>query len=304
MRISTSQTWNSALLNLTLAQQTQFDANEQYTTQKVSTDLKGYGRTAEILASHQFSQGQLKSYLEVNQAVSDRLASQDTALVQVADAAGNAKQHILEAIASGKSDGLSEALSGDLAQALSGLNFKFQGAYLFGGGNEDTQPLAISTLSDLDAYADPSLAFANGTIKKVSKIDAHTNLQTGMLASDIGDSLIQAFKDLRDFLSANPVGSLDETQKTTLGTIANAFTAANSELNNKTALNGTLQNQVENTMNSLTTQSEALQKMIADKTDVDMAEAYTKVQQAQQAVQASAQILSNLNSISLLNYLK
>jgi flagellar hook-associated protein 3 FlgL len=304
MRIATSQSWNSALLNLTLAQQSQFEANEQYTTQKVSTDLKGYGRDAETLASHQFSRGQLTSFSDVNQMVADRLEAQDTALVQVSDSASQAHQHILDAIASGKSDGLFEAISGDMSQALTGLNFKFQGNYMFGGGNEATKPVNISTLADLDNVATADLAFTNGTVKKVSQIDSNTTIQTGMLASDIGTSLMQAFKDLRDFLTANPAGNMTEQQKSDLGVIATAFNTASTDLNNRTALNGTLQNQVSNSQSSLATQEQALDKLISDKTDVDLADAYTRLQQAQQAVQASAQILSNLSSISLLNYLK
>lgn len=304
MRISTAQTWNSALLNLTRSQQSQFAANEQYTTQKVASDLKGYGRDAEILASHQYAMGQLNSYLEVNQIVSDRLAAQDTALVQVADSAASAQQHILDAIASGKSDGLREAMAGDLSIALTGLNFKFQGNYLFGGGNETTAPVDLSSMADLDALTTADEAFTNGQIKKVSKVDAHTSLQTGMLASETGNSLMTAFKQIQDFFNANPAGEMTEQQKTDLGVIAQAFSSSNVELNNRTALNGTLQNQVDNTKTSLESQVSALQNMISDKTDVDMAEAYTKLQQAQQAVQASAQILANLNGVSLLNYLK
>jgi flagellar hook-associated protein 3 FlgL len=304
MRISTAQSWSSALLNLTQAQQSQYAANEQYTTQKKATDLKGFGREAEGLAANQFSQGQLNSYLEVNQVVSDRLVAQDTALVQVSDSAASAQQHILDAIASGKSDGLVEAISGDLSLTLTGLNFKFQGNYLFGGGNESTKPLDISALSDLDAYATTDLAFTNGTVKKASKIDAHTTLQTGMLASDVGNTLMTAFKQIRDYLSANPAGALTEQQKTDLGVIAQAFSSSNVELNNRTALNGTLQNQVDNTKASLDTQNKALDAMISKTTDVDIAEAYSKLQQAQQAVQASAQILSGLKDITLLNYLK
>ena len=70
------------------------------------------------------------------------------------------------------------------------------------------------------------------------------------------------------------------------------------------ALNGTMQKQVDNTTKSLQGQVSQLKTQIGDKTDADMATAYSNLQQAQVAVQASAHVLSNLSQYSLLNYLK
>ena len=44
--------------------------------------------------------------------------------------------------------------------------------------------------------------------------------------------------------------------------------------------------------------------MVSKKTDADLAQAITDLQLAQVAVQASAQVISQLSQVSLLNYLR
>ena len=44
MKITSTSLWSSALNNLMNAQRVQAEATNQYSTQKVATDLKGFGR--------------------------------------------------------------------------------------------------------------------------------------------------------------------------------------------------------------------------------------------------------------------
>ena len=308
MRISTAQTYQSALLNLQNAQSRQEDANNEVSTQKVSTDLLGYGRSSEVIAAYQSSLARTNSYIDVNKTVTDRLDSQDLALTTTSQAASDAKDSVLNALADGSGTALMESLQGNFATALDGLNYKHNGQYLFSGGNDGTAPVNVNSLSQLATATSIPGIFTNGTIKKSSKIDANTTIQTGMLASDLGKDMMKTFQDIQkynDDPTTGPFGDeLTDAQKTFLTQKQSEFSTEYNQLVQQTSLNGTLQNRVDNSQSSLQGQASSLGKLIGDRTDADLTKAYSDLQQAQVAVQASAQVLAGLNTTSLLNILK
>ena len=308
MRISTAETWNSALLNLQNAQQRQNDANNQVSTQKIATDLMGYGRSSEVIAAYQSTLARTNSYIDVNKTVSERLDSQDLALQNTSQAASDAKDSVMNALASGSGAALMESIQGNFATALDGLNYEHNGQYLFAGGNDNTAPVSVTTLSQLATAPSVAGVFTNGTVKKSSRIDANTTIQTGMLASDLGKAMMQTFQDIVKYNNDPATGPFGDTltddQKTFLTQKSQEFSSEYNQLVEQTSLNGTLQNRVTNSQTSLQGQADSLTQMVGDRTDADMSKAYSDLQQAQVAVQASAQVLSGLNTTSLLNLLK
>ncbi len=309
MRISTADSWTSALNNLNTAQQSQQTANNQVSTQKIATDLEGFGSTSEVIASYQSTLAQTNGYLSIAGSVSNRLTDQDSALTTTSGAASDAQQSIMSALASGDGTAVMTALSGDFGEALDGLNYQSDGQYLFGGGNNSTPPVTVTSLSALGALpGNASTAFVNGSVKKTSQIDTNTSVQTGMLASDLGQQMLQTFQDIQQFNDNNPDGpfgaNMTTAQKTFLTQKAQEFSSEYTQLLSTQALNGTLQTTVSNTTTSLQGQVTQLQSQVGSITDADLATAYSNLQQAQVAVQASAQVLSTLNQYSLLNYLK
>jgi len=304
MRISTGQIWNSALSNLMQAQTSRDTANNQLSSQKVADSLGGYGRTSEVITTYQSSLERINGYSSVATTVSDRLESQNVALERAGEGIASGKDTILNAIASGSLEGLASSLQSSYMAFVDGVNYKHQGSYLFGGGNENQTPLAAGTLSDLTTL-DTTDTFKNGSVKKSSQIDATTVLQTGMLASDIGTETTDVFRDVQAFIEANApmTGKMTDEQQAQLQELANRMSTAYTNLVDKTSLNGSMQNRVDNTLTSLTTQANSLSGLIADKTDVDMAEAYTRFEQADVAVQAASQVVANLRSTSLLDLL-
>ncbi|MFT3995884.1 MAG: flagellin [Asticcacaulis sp.] len=305
MRISTGQIWNSALSNLMRAQYSQNDANNQVSSQKIADDLGGYGRSSEVIAAYQSSLAKVNGYTDVSKTVSDRLESQNVALERAGEGIATAKDSIMDAIASKSLNGLMTTLQSSYMAFADGMNYKHQGTYLFGGGNENQSPLSASSLSGLtDPPADST--FVNGTVKKVSKIDGTTTLETGMLANDIGGAAVSVFAKIKTFLDANGsyTDNMTDEQMTELQDLANQLSDVYTGMVDRTALNGTMQNRVDNTLTSLESQSNSLTTLLADKTEVNMAEAYTRLEQADLAVQASAQVVANLRSTSLLDLLQ
>ena len=309
MRVSTSDTWQSALLNLQTAQQQQSDAATEVSTQKIATDLMGFGRTSSVIATYQSTLATTNGYVSVNSTVADRLSDQDNALSTTAQATSDAKDSVMSALASGDGTSLMLGLQGNFSSALEGLNYQHDGTYLFGGGNDNVAPVNVNSLSALGALGTSVTgAFSNGSVKKSSQIDTNSTIQTGMLASDLGKQMLQTFQDIQNYNddpTTGPFGAqLTDAQKTFLTTKSQEFSDEYSQLLQQQGINGTLQKQVTSTTTSLTGQVSQLQTLIGGKTDADMATAVTNLQQAQVAVQASAQVISSLNQYSLLNYLK
>jgi flagellar hook-associated protein 3 FlgL len=304
-RVSTGEGWNSALLNLMNAQQRQFEAQNRVSSEKIATDLKGYGRSSETLTAFKSAQARLNGFVANGEAVASRLTSQDLGLTTLADAADGARQAINDALASGRGDALMVDLEGRFQTAIDALNAKHEGRFLFAGGRTDTKPVNADTLADLTAAPTVAGLFANDDLKAASRLDDYTVVETGFLADDLGTDLLTAFKAVQAFHEATPFnGELTDAQRTFLEGIAGSFQSAHADVTNAAARNGSLQTRVDTHVSSQKDQAGALEELIGKRTDVDMAEAITKLQQAQLSVQASAQVIGQLRGVSLLDILR
>lgn len=306
-RIGTAQGWSSALLNLLSAQDRLSTAQNQVSTQKRAVDLRGFGRGSEALAAYRSTQNRLKAYVDVTDTVGARLTSQDMFVNRVADAAKSARDAIADALASGRADSLMQAMQEHFQTAVDGLNGQHQGRYLFGGGQADTAPVSINTLSDLAAAPSVAGLFANDQHIASSRVDDTTTVQTGQLASDLGTALFTVFQSVAqyDASASGPLtGKLTTAQTTFLQARLSEFDAAHDKLIDAAARNGATQKRVEGQRDQLKAQASTLEGLISDKTDVNLAEALTRLQQAQQSVQASAQVVASIRNLSLLDYLR
>ena len=110
---------------------------------------------------------------------------------------------------------------------------------------------------------------------------------------------------MQDYVDVNGTftGQLSAAQTTFLQGMLDDFDAAGVGLTDAAARNGLTQNRVDKTMATQTDRQSMLEGMVGGITDVDMAQAISRLQQAQTTVQASAQVFSTLSQSSLLNLL-
>ncbi|CAN5263846.1 flagellin [soil metagenome] len=306
-RVSTASTYLTVVANLNAAQARQLKAGTEVSSQKKADDLKGYSRSAETLTAMRAVQTRVEGYIDQSDVLSDRFTSQDTALTQIADSAGSARQTITDAIASGRADTLMQELRGYFTDTVAGLNAKSQGKYLFAGGQVNTLPVTATAMTDLTAGPPISTLFQNDQFQAVSRLDETTTLNGSFLADQVGTPLFQAFQAIQAFDqgAGGPLtGQLTQAQVTFLqGQIA-TFDTVHDTLINTAAVNGSYQRRIDDNKTDLSGRKTTLETMIGGVTDVDPADAISRLQQAQIAVQASAQVFSGLQSSSLLNYLK
>jgi len=317
-RVSTTGNFQSALLNLMTAQSRQNDASNRVSTQKNATDLTGFGRASETLTALKAAASRVQGFIDTGEVVSARLDAQDLALNQIAGGIGGAREAIAGALASDSGLSLMTDLSGQFQSIAGGLNYRHQNSYLFGGANSTQAPVQATTITDLAAPATVAATFRNDTIKSVSRVAENTSIETGYLADGftfaepanpaVQTHVLQIFKDIQDY-NDNPAtgpltGKLTAAQKDFLTTQLGRLDKARTAAVDITARNGSLQKRIEQIGDSLNAQLTSLNDMVAKRTDADMAQALTDLEQSQIAVQASAQVISQLRDVSLLNYLR
>ncbi|HEY1752192.1 MAG TPA: flagellin [Caulobacteraceae bacterium] len=305
-RISTSSAYNAMLTNLMNAEIAQTNAGNQLTSSEKSTNLKGYGTGAETLTALQATNTQVGGYLTNTQNLGAKLATQDTALNEVAGAATSAIQSITQSIASGNGTSLMTQLQDAFNAASEGLNSTYNGEYLFGGGQVNTQPVSATSISDLTSAPSISSLFHNDQRGTTAQLDQNTSISTGFVADQVGTPLFQALQAIQAYAQGpnGPFsGTLTSQQAGFLSSQISNLDSVQTALNNVVAQNGQAQTEVTNAQASLTSRQTMLQGLIGNVTDADIAKATTNLQQAQLSIQAAGQVFQALNNSSLLNSL-
>jgi flagellar hook-associated protein 3 FlgL len=252
------------------------------------------------------AQAKVAGFLDQTTLVANRLDVQDTAIGQVSDATQNARDAIANAVAAGSAETLMQQLSGAFSDVVQGLNSKSSGRYVFAGAKSDTQPTTATSMADLTAAPTTASLFQNDQYITSNRIDDTTSVDTGVLADKLGTGVYDAFKQVQAYVDANGpfTGKLTTAQSDFLRGLLPTFDAVKTGLVTAQAQNGLNQSRFDTAKTDLKNQADTLTTMVGGITDVDMAEAVTRLESAKLAVQASAQVFASLQSSSLLNVLK
>jgi flagellar hook-associated protein 3 FlgL len=303
MRISTQAASQSALMDLMRAQREAFDAREQLSTGRKAPDLKGYGNSAEAIISARSAQVRVDNYVSANTRLGNRLEVQDLAYRELSDSVSELRETLTT------SDGtfLMNKVQESFDRAVIALNTRFNGSHVFAGVRTDAQPMTVSTIGQLQALADPMDAFNNASRRQSTQIDDNLAVDVNATASEVAGDLMGVFRRLADFNDGpdGPFnGPMTAAQQAFIQTeIANVI-AAFERVNEAMGENGARQARVEASIRGHEARADYLTRMLADLEDADMAQAATRLTQAQTAVEVSAATFSILNQASLLPFLR
>lgn len=306
-RVTTSGNYSAILGNLMAAQERQLQAGNKVATQRNGQDLKDYAKSSELLTAMRTVQTRLQAFQDQSKLLTDKLQTQDTGLVRVKDAAAAMRQIFSDAIASGRVDTLVEDVQAQLGNAVEGMNARYGGKYLFAGGQVDTRPVTVVSLSELTAGPPISSFFQNDQFRVTAKLDEATTVTTGLLANTIGTNMLTAFRDFQAFNEgANGpfAGAMTDAQRTFLEGQLQIWDNVRSDVTNIAAYNGTNQKRLETVGDDLESRQNALAGMLGEITDADMAQAAAELQTAQLSVQSAAFVFQALKDSSLLNVLR
>lgn len=306
-RVTTAGNYNNVLANLLIAQQRQTDAGNKVATQKNGQDLKDYAKSSELITAMRNVQSRVDAYGEQNKVLSDKLSTQNTGLVRVADSAQSIRQIFSDALASGRVDTLVEDVEAELRNAVEAMNARYGGKYLFAGGQVDTRPVTVTSLSDLTSGPPIASFFQNDQFKVSAKLDEATTVTTGFLANDIGTAMmtsLQTFQAFNEGANGPFTGAMTTAQRTFLESQLAGWEQIRSDVTIQAAQNGTNQKRLEGIATDLEARSNTLAGMLGEITNADMAEAAAQLEQAQLSVQSVAYVFQALQNSSLLNYLR
>ncbi|HEY4029463.1 MAG TPA: flagellin [Caulobacteraceae bacterium] len=308
--VSTQNNYSVILADLMSAQNQELTAQQQVSTGKKGDDLTAFGDQTSSLVATNTVKARVDGMVSQLTNLQVKLNFQQSALGQVSDVAANLKQTLTNALANGQGDGIMTDVDSYFSQAVQALNTQYGGDYLFSGGQTQTQPFTATDISQLTATppaSNPAVSsfFQNGTLAPTNRIDDQTTISTGFLASDVGQQLMQVFQDIQSYQQANGpfTGQLTQAQQTFLQGEITSVGGVVDSTTQTTAQGGDIQKRVEDATTAQTDRQTTLKNVLGDITDVNTAQAASDLTQAQNALQASAQVFLTLKGMSLLNYL-
>lgn len=305
-RITTASYYSAVLADLMNAQSRENIANQQVATGKLGNDLMSFGSQTRNIIAAQTVKARVDGMVSQLNNLQVKMNFQQSAVQQISDVAGQLKNSLTNAMATGQGDSIMNDLQSFFSQTAQALNTQYGGDYLFSGGQSQTKPFTATALSDLTTQPSTAYFFKDGNLVPTSQIDDSTSIQTGFLATTLGKSLMDSFQSIEAFqqsAAGNFGGPLTNAQQTFL---TSAVTQLNTVINSTTqttAQGGDMQARVKTAITAQTDRQATLTTSLGDMTDVNMAQAAANLTQAQTAVQASAQVFMTLKGMTLLNYL-
>ncbi|HEX3754023.1 MAG TPA: flagellin [Rhizomicrobium sp.] len=269
----------------------------------------GFGDKAQVLTASIAANARNTAYQTATSLATTQTDMQDTQLTSLQSLAAQLNKSISDAVANNDASTLMTQAQSIFEQATSILNSKdANGDYIYSGGKTDVPPVTVNSLSDLAALPGVSDAFANGDDKKSVQVADGVSVSYGVTASDAGTGLMQALSDLAQF-DAGTTGNFSATSNLTgpqtdylSGAIASTSTVAN-DLSTTVAQNGYVYNRLTDAQTQQGSMSTLYSGFISNIQDTNMANAATQLSLNQTQLQAALGVTSQLNQLSLLNYL-
>lgn len=306
-RVSTNAQTQFMLSQIGQANLNLDQTQNQVASGKIATDYAGLGDKTAILEAARSAASRADAYQSATQLALTQADLQNTQLSTLSNLAGQLRQAVTTALANNDASTLMTQAQSIYDQAVQILNTKdANGNYMYGGNKDNVPPVKAANLSDLSALPSAASAFDNGTVARSVNVADGETVKIGLLGSDIGTGLLQSLKNIADFnagANGNFGQKLTGVQSDFLSGAIQSATAVSQNLNNVAAANGYTYNRLQDASDRQQATSTLYKGFTSDLEDVDMAQAVSKLNQNQVALQAALQVTSQLNKISLLNYL-
>lgn len=266
------------------------------------------------------------TFQQNNQVLISRMSAMDQAMTAMHDPVESVKS---DAYALMPSDSQRNALILSAKNAfntvVNALQTSIGGRALFSGDNTDVTPVVSTVFADLqnaisalpqpvdtttvqstidNFFSTPSNVYQGGNPLQPSAIDKNISVNYGILASD------PAFNDLLHGLAtialmppADGVNINDAQYSAAIQAAANTLSKGVGQLNQLISSNGSNQALVENTNTQHATTLTMVREQINTIEQTDMAEAASQLAQLSTQLQATYEMTSQLNKLSLVNYL-
>lgn len=305
-RISTFTTFQSGISGVLDAQTLMTKYSEQTSSQKVSTDLKGYGHDAKRLINAQQMSQKLGARAEEFAALESRSSVEAIAFDSFSEAVGELRNAIGNALANQSGAGLRDAMESALQVAMNTSNTEFGGEKIFGGVRAYDAPFVSSDINTLAAQANTDPNWIDTGPNRTITLEDGRTVELSKSASEIFRPFVDFIVDMRKWENTNGAmtGKLTTAQLTYLQSQATAIVPIQTEALDNQASSGIMAKQISSVKEANLLKVDAFDNIVGSVQNVDMAEVATKLSAAQTQYQASASIFAKLKDLNLLNFLR
>ncbi|WCL53240.1 flagellin [Gimibacter soli] len=283
-----------------------FEGQRQVATGKKTDEYAGLKSATNTVLSSRSFMARVDTFQTTIKTVRGKLDANDVQIEGMLSSMEALKDNIQVALANNQAEGFSELLDQTFKFMVNGLNTNFDGTYLFSGAKTSTVPVNVKTLAELSGLGAVADAFDNSDIGFKAKIADNVDLDFGLVADDVAEESFQVLLDLYNYDqgAGGPLnGELDQTQWDYLQSMLSNITSAIDGLRQNQVKNGLVYERLDLINEQHSDTAVFLEVFIADLEDVDMAEAVTRLNNNQVALEASYQAVSILSDLSLLRYI-
>ena len=298
---------SQSLLNTLLRNQAKvFNSQEQLNTGKKSDDFRGLANEATTLMNSKSFLGRVDNFKKIITNVQGKVDANDVQLNGVLNMARDFRQNIIEVLAQGEAVAFEESLSNTFSFVADSLNTEVGGTFIFGGSKTDVPPVSSSDISDLVAAGAAADLFQNDQQAQKARVTDNVLMDYSLLADDIAGDLFASIKTIADYhyggsgplngkLSAADVTFLTD-QLAILDDAIDVSQSVQTRNGLKFERLQTIGEQHEDT-------SVFLKTFISDIEDTNIAEAITKLNMDQTALDASIRTLALIADMTLLDFI-
>ena len=293
------------MLNSILTNQSQmFKDQKQVASGKINESYKEFtGQVSTLLGSKNLLD-RTQSYIGSATHVKRNLDVNNLQMESIVGKSEDIRQAVLESLAQDKTFVLMDTIEEAFGSMIASLNTDIGGVHIFSGGRTDVKPVVGNDLSDLVAAGAASDMFQNDQRKAVAKIGKNTNMEYSLLADEVAEGIFAAIKNIADFDNLTPIsGELTPAQNAFLESQLVVLDAAIDDLRIINSSNGMRYSRANELLEEHENRETFMLNFISDIEDVNMAEAITRVNNDQIALDVSYKLTSELAGMSLLNFI-
>ena len=300
MRIATIPLQRSTADAIRRSQEALAETQARLSTGKKAPDLAALGNDAARIFSSRSMLAREDAHAAVATRLGTTLSLYDAHIGALDEQGTDLREKLLTAIGTREGAGLTEAIEAAFESVRSALNADEGGLPLFGGGR-DGAPFLPEALSDLIGLP-PEDAFANGQARASARVADRQDMAYGVLAEELGTGLTKAFALLAE---AVPIGArVTDAQAAKLTEAKDALDAALTDVRGINAANGRRMAAAESLAVRAVERALVLRDVIGRTEDADLAEVALDLARHKTMLEASYSVFGQLNSLSLVSWLR
>jgi len=305
-RVSSFGQRQALLSSLLQNQQQVFTSQERLNSGKKSRDFRGLASEATTLLNSRAFKSRVDTFQRNIVTVQGKVDANDVQLNGILNTARDFSQTIVEVLAQGEAPAFEEVMSEAFSFITDSLNTEVGGVFIFGGSKTDTPPVNATGIADLVAAGAATDLFENDQRAQKVRISGTVEMTYSLLADDVAKELFGVIKTIADYHygGSGPIdGKLSAADVTFLTTELGKMDTALDVTQSVQTSNGLKHQRLETIKNQHGDTSDFLEGFISDSEDTNIAEAISRLNQDQLALEASLQTMARLSRLSLLEYI-